>query len=324
MKRLGRSVTDLARGVGSQDRGRPDPDPARGRRRSAGAGGRSRRRRRRRRRICVGRRGRASRAAAKQVEAGTVSVAVSFGARRARDPVGDGRGRAARQLPVRARQQQGGGPGRGRRDHRVVGNGLGRAPRRQPCVEAGPDRHPGGLGGPRLGEPAAEPALSRLLRRGGPRRSSRPARSRCEVLDEKALAKGGYGGILAVGSGSARPPRLVRLSYAPRGAKAHLALVGKGITFDSGGLDIKPADGMYTMKCDMAGAAAVLRRDLGDRHAEAEGQGHRVRVAGREPALRHRVPAVGRAHHVRRQDGRERQHRRRGSAGDGGRARPGQ
>lgn len=79
-----------------------------------------------------------------------------------------------------------------------------------------------------------------------------------EILDEKALAKGGYGGILAVGNGSARKPRLVRMSYAPRGAKKHLALVGKGITFDSGGLDIKPADGMYTMKCDMAGAAAVI------------------------------------------------------------------
>ena len=79
-----------------------------------------------------------------------------------------------------------------------------------------------------------------------------------DVLDEKALARGGYGGILAVGSGSSRPPRLVRLSYAPRGAQSHLGLVGKGITFDSGGLDIKPADGMYTMKCDMAGAAAVF------------------------------------------------------------------
>nr|WP_239579885.1 leucyl aminopeptidase [Microlunatus panaciterrae] len=79
-----------------------------------------------------------------------------------------------------------------------------------------------------------------------------------EVLDEKALAKEGYGGILAVGGGSSRPPRLVRLSYAPRGAKFHLALVGKGITFDSGGLNIKPGDGMYTMKSDMSGAAAVL------------------------------------------------------------------
>ncbi|MGI3781851.1 MAG: leucyl aminopeptidase [Janthinobacterium lividum] len=79
-----------------------------------------------------------------------------------------------------------------------------------------------------------------------------------EVLDEGELAAQGYGGLLAVGGGSARPPRLVRLTYRPRGAKTHLALVGKGITFDTGGLNLKPADGMYTMKCDMAGAAAVL------------------------------------------------------------------
>ena len=79
-----------------------------------------------------------------------------------------------------------------------------------------------------------------------------------EVLDEKALAKGGYGGILAVGGGSTRQPRLLRAEYAPRGAKQTLALVGKGITFDSGGLDIKPPDSMYDMKCDMAGAAAVI------------------------------------------------------------------
>jgi len=79
-----------------------------------------------------------------------------------------------------------------------------------------------------------------------------------EVLDVQALTRGGYGGILAVGGGSSRPPRLVRLSYRPRGAKKHLALVGKGITFDAGGLNLKPAEGMYTMKCDMAGAAAVL------------------------------------------------------------------
>jgi leucyl aminopeptidase len=79
-----------------------------------------------------------------------------------------------------------------------------------------------------------------------------------EVLDEQALAKGGYGGLLAVGGGSSRAPRLVRLSYRPRGAKFHLALIGKGITFDTGGLNLKPAEGMYTMKCDMAGAAAIL------------------------------------------------------------------
>jgi leucyl aminopeptidase len=78
------------------------------------------------------------------------------------------------------------------------------------------------------------------------------------VLDEAALADGGYGGLVGVGKGSARPPRLVRLDYAPEGARAHVALVGKGITFDSGGLSIKPASAMEDMKSDMAGAAAVL------------------------------------------------------------------
>jgi leucyl aminopeptidase len=81
---------------------------------------------------------------------------------------------------------------------------------------------------------------------------------RIEVLDEKALRKQKFGGILAVGQGSANPPRLVRLSYSPARASAHLALVGKGITFDSGGLSLKPPAGMITMKCDMAGSAAVL------------------------------------------------------------------
>ena len=78
-----------------------------------------------------------------------------------------------------------------------------------------------------------------------------------KVQDEKALARIGAGGLIGVGRGSARPPRLVTLTYRPAKAKAHLAFVGKGITFDSGGLCIKPATGMITMKCDMAGAAAV-------------------------------------------------------------------
>lgn len=79
-----------------------------------------------------------------------------------------------------------------------------------------------------------------------------------EVLDESALAEGGYGGILGVGTGSDRPPRLVKLTYAPAGAGAHIALVGKGITFDTGGLSLKPAASMVGMKYDMAGAATVL------------------------------------------------------------------
>lgn len=87
---------------------------------------------------------------------------------------------------------------------------------------------------------------------------AKQAKLSCEVLDEKALARDGYGGILAVGGGSVRPPRLVRLSYAPRGARTHLALVGKGVTFDTGGINIKPGESMATMKNDMSGAAAVL------------------------------------------------------------------
>ncbi|HEU5268583.1 MAG TPA: leucyl aminopeptidase [Jatrophihabitans sp.] len=78
-----------------------------------------------------------------------------------------------------------------------------------------------------------------------------------EVLDERALRRGGYGAILAVGGGSATPPRLVRLSHRPANPRASVALVGKGITFDSGGLDIKHVD-MAAMKSDMGGAAAVI------------------------------------------------------------------
>ncbi len=78
-----------------------------------------------------------------------------------------------------------------------------------------------------------------------------------EVTDEKQLAADGFGGIVGVGRGSANPPRLVRLRYRPRHPKASLALVGKGITYDSGGLSIKTAAAMRTMKSDMGGAAAV-------------------------------------------------------------------
>ncbi|GAB4099512.1 leucyl aminopeptidase [Sinomonas halotolerans] len=84
------------------------------------------------------------------------------------------------------------------------------------------------------------------------------------VWDEKRLAKDGFGGILAVGQGSARPPRLVKLEYVPaRAARAgreagSVHLVGKGITFDTGGISIKPAAQMDQMKSDMAGAATVL------------------------------------------------------------------
>ncbi|MFI1988165.1 leucyl aminopeptidase [Actinoplanes sp. NPDC020271] len=80
-----------------------------------------------------------------------------------------------------------------------------------------------------------------------------------EVLDFEQLKAGGYGGIVAVGQGSEAPPRLVKLTYTPEGVTEpkRVALVGKGITFDTGGVSIKPAAGMWEMKSDMAGAAAV-------------------------------------------------------------------
>ncbi|MCX5042617.1 leucyl aminopeptidase [Aldersonia sp. NBC_00410] len=80
-----------------------------------------------------------------------------------------------------------------------------------------------------------------------------------EVLDERALESGGYGGIIGVGKGSSRPPRLVRLSYSGGATNAaKVALVGKGVTFDTGGISIKPAANMENMTSDMGGAAAVV------------------------------------------------------------------
>lgn len=77
------------------------------------------------------------------------------------------------------------------------------------------------------------------------------------VWDDERLAAEGFGGILGVGQGSDRPSRLVRLDYNPAGAARHIALVGKGITFDTGGLSLKPAASMIGMKDDMIGAATV-------------------------------------------------------------------
>ena len=79
-----------------------------------------------------------------------------------------------------------------------------------------------------------------------------------EIINDAALRKGGYGGIIGVGQGSANPPRLLHVSYNPAKAKKRFAFVGKGITFDTGGLALKPAAGMEAMKADMSGAAAVI------------------------------------------------------------------
>lgn len=79
-----------------------------------------------------------------------------------------------------------------------------------------------------------------------------------KIFDQKACEKMGMGAFLAVARGSRNEPRFVHLSYRPKGAKSVVGLVGKGLTFDSGGLSLKPAEGMGAMKSDMAGAAAVL------------------------------------------------------------------
>ena len=79
-----------------------------------------------------------------------------------------------------------------------------------------------------------------------------------EVWDEKKLLAEGCGGIMGIGQGSSRQPRLVKLSYSPAGATKHVAFVGKGITYDTGGYSIKPAEAMNGMQNDMGGAATVL------------------------------------------------------------------
>ena len=106
-----------------------------------------------------------------------------------------------------------------------------------------------------------------------------------QVLDEKALTKGGYGGILGVGSGSAATPRLVKLSYTHSKADKHLAFVGKGITYDSGGISLKPAGHNETMKCDMSRRGRRVRRRRRRRAARPAGQRHRLAGAGREHAV---------------------------------------
>jgi leucyl aminopeptidase len=79
-----------------------------------------------------------------------------------------------------------------------------------------------------------------------------------KVMEAAELGEGGFGGILGVGSGSERPPVLIELGYEPKVWHKHVVLVGKGITFDSGGLSLKPSDGMKSMKTDMAGGAVVI------------------------------------------------------------------
>jgi leucyl aminopeptidase len=96
------------------------------------------------------------------------------------------------------------------------------------------------------------------LARMAERTAGRAPGVRVTVHDDAWLADQGFGGLLAVGGGSSRPPRFVELALRGRRGAAHVVLVGKGITFDTGGISVKPADGMHLMRTDMAGAAAVI------------------------------------------------------------------
>ncbi|MEC7947820.1 MAG: leucyl aminopeptidase, partial [Myxococcota bacterium] len=97
-----------------------------------------------------------------------------------------------------------------------------------------------------------------------------------DIWDEPRIRAAGMGGIIAVGQGSVRPPRLIHLHYKPAGTPtATLGLVGKGVTFDSGGLSLKPSASMQTMRCDMGGGGTVLGvfRALRDLEPDAEVHG---------------------------------------------------
>ncbi|HZA79965.1 MAG TPA: leucyl aminopeptidase, partial [Actinomycetes bacterium] len=108
-----------------------------------------------------------------------------------------------------------------------------------------------------VNEPAGAMTPSQLAAEA--RRAAEQGGLDIEVLDEVEIANQGLGGLLGVSLGSDQPPRLVKLTYTPKGkTSGTVALVGKGITFDSGGLSLKPAEGMETMKTDMSGAAAVI------------------------------------------------------------------
>jgi leucyl aminopeptidase len=109
---------------------------------------------------------------------------------------------------------------------------------------------------------ANEPAnlLTPLLMADAARKMAAEYGLECEILDREQMAKLGMGALLGVAQGSAEPPALIVVRYKPASGdgKAHLGLVGKGVTFDTGGISIKPADGMEKMKYDMAGGAAML------------------------------------------------------------------
>ena len=163
-------------------------------------------------------------------------------------------------------------------------------------------------------------------RRASPTRSPTPPRrpaSSVEVLDEKALKKAGTAASWPSAWAPTRRRAWCGCATSRRARPRAVALVGKGITFDTGGYSIKPAQGMWEMKSDMSGAAAVAATMLAHRRAQARGGRDRLPADGGEHDLRRGLPPRRRGHDVRRQAGRGAQHRRRGPHDPGRRASPG-
>ncbi len=131
-------------------------------------------------------------------------------------------------------------------------------------------------------EPANQLYPEVLARRA--RSVAKAAGLRCRVLGPRELEKEKMGGVLGVGQGSARPPRLIILEHRPQRAKKTIVLVGKAVTFDTGGISIKPARGMEDMKFDMAGGAAVI----GAMNALAR-IGPKARVIGLVPSAENHI-----------------------------------
>ena len=114
-----------------------------------------------------------------------------------------------------------------------------------------------------------------------------------EVFDQKDLIKMGCGGLLGVNAGSTEEARLIKLTYTPSGrSRGHLALVGKGIMYDSGGISLKPSDAMHAlMKLDMSGRRRDLRGDDGPARPGLQGDRHRLPHVHGQHAVRHRDAA---------------------------------
>ena len=142
----------------------------------------------------------------------------------------------------------------------------------------------------------------------------------CEVLDRDQMEQLGMGALLGVAQGSAEPPVLIVIKYRPPQVPSggpHLGLVGKGVTFDTGGISIKPADGMEKMKYDMAGGAAMIGAMQAIAQIEAGDPGHRLHPLRGKHARQPRAAAGRHRDRALRKDHRSDQHRCRGPADPG-------